>query len=813
VFDLRRLQRRGAATSLLTPLAIRQPLPDEGENSMHFPGFLRHTLFAPPLLLLSFLFCVPFAAASIFGTVQGVVHDPQHRPIAGAHVEIRAANSSLVLHAISRQDGSFAIPSVALGDYRILVVKEGFAEQQQTITLASDTSPVLHFELQIATVKETVHVEGTAANVNSATPTTLIDRADIALTPGADRTNSMAMITDYVPGAYMTHDMLHMRGGHQLNWQIDGVEIPNTNIASNLAAQIDPKDIDYIEVQRGSYTADVGDRTYGVFNVVPRSGFERDREAELVLNAGNFLQTNDQLNFGDHTEKFAYYASVNANRSDYGLAPPIGQVLHDADNGYGGFASLIYNKTPKDQFRLVSLAREDYFQIPFDPSTTDFEAIQFDAPYGSSQLRDGQSETDIADAVSYLHTFNASTVLQVSPFFHYNKVDYDSNPNDVPVATTYDRASTYGGAQGSIETILAHNSLQVGLYSFGQHDHYLFGAVFNDGSGTPSFNESDTTNGGVIEEYVSDNFKATSWLTLIAGLRTTQFHGEFTENEVDPRFGAAVRIPKLNWVFRGFYGRFYQPPPLLTVACETTSPPPTSGNGCAVQQYAESNAAAFAPLHGERDEEHQFGVQIPYKGWVLDADTFKNRVNNFLDHSNIGESSIYFPVTVDGALIRAWELTLRSPRLWKFGQAHVAYSNQIAEQRGNITGGLLCTDPTCDAGFDYTPVDHDQRNTLNIGFNATLPFRINASTNVYYGSGFVNGDPDPTTPYPNGYLPQHTTFDLSLGKTFTDKLSGSVTATNVANRRVLLDNSLTFGGFHYNDPREIFAEVRYRFKF
>jgi outer membrane receptor protein involved in Fe transport len=204
------------------------------------------------------------------------------------------------------------------------------------------------------------------------------------------------------------------------------------------------------------------------------------------------------------------------------------------------------------------------------------------------------------------------------------------------------------------------------------------------------------------------------------------------------------------------------------------------------------------------------------RGWLLDADTFKNRVNNFLDHSNIGDSSIYFPVTVDGALIRAWELTLRSPRLGHFGQAHVAYSNQIAEQRGNITGGLICTpigDAACDAGFHYTPVDHDQRNTLNLGFNATLPRGFTASTNVYYGSGFVNGDPNPATPYPDPYLPQHTTFDLALGKSLSENLSASVTATNVTNRRVLLDNSLTFGGFHFNDPRQLCAELRYRFKF
>ncbi len=775
---------------------------------------MRYRLPLAFAFVLSLVLPLSVAHASIFGQVHGVVHDPHHRPVAGAQIDVHSANSAFTKVATSKQDGSFSVAALPLGDYNVTVSQPGFARTSQTITLASDTSPILHFELQLGTVEQTASVSafGNTGNVNTVTPTTLVDRLDIVETPGADRTNSLAMITDYTPGAYMTHDMLHMRGGHQLNWQIDGVEIPNTNIASNLAAQIDPKDIDYIEIQRGSYTADVGDRTYGVFNVVPRTGFERDREAELVLSAGNFLQTNDQLNFGDHTGKFAYYASVNGNRSDYGLAPPIAPVFHDADNGYGGFASLIYNRTPQDQFRLISLVREDLFQIPYDPDANDFENQQ----YNSSGLRDVQHETDVAEAFSWLHTFNASTVLQISPFYHDNMVDYDSNPNDVPVATTYDRASTYGGAQVSVNTVLDRNSVQAGLYSFGQHDHYVYGLLFHDGSGTAPVHETDSTNGGVVEEYISDNYKATSWLTLIAGVRATQFRAEFAENEVDPRFGVAVRVPKLNWVFRGFYGRFYQPPPLVTVACATSTS--FSMNGCSVLTVARNSGVSFAPLHGERDEEHQFGVQIPFRGWLLDADTFKNRVNNFLDHSNVGESSIYFPVTVDGALIRAWELTLRSPRLWKFGQAHVAYSNQIAEQRGSITGGLICDPATtppgqCDAGFAYTPVDHDQRNTLNVGFNASLPWHVSASTNVYYGSGFDNGDPDSTTPYPNEYLPYNTTVDLSAGKTFSERITASVTATNVANRRVLLDNSLTFGGFHYNDPRQIYGEIRYRFHY
>ncbi len=248
---------------------------------------------------------VPFARAAELTVVRGVVHDPQHRPIAGATISLQAANSAFEITDQTNPSGEFNLSAVPLGVYIVTASQQGFDTAKQTITIASNTSPVLHFELGVAAVKQSVTVttDASATNVDSITPTTLISREDIAHTPGADRTNSMAMITDYVPGAYMTHDMLHMRGGHELSWMIDGVNIPNTNIASNIAPQIDPKDIDYLEVDRGSYRASLGDRTYGIFDVVPRSGFERNRQGELVMTLGNFYQTNDQLSLGDHSQE------------------------------------------------------------------------------------------------------------------------------------------------------------------------------------------------------------------------------------------------------------------------------------------------------------------------------------------------------------------------------------------------------------------------------------------------------------------------------------------------------------------------------
>lgn len=42
---------------------------------------------------------------------------------------------------------------------------------------------------------------------------------------------------------------------------------------------------------------------------------------------------------------------------------------------------------------------------------------------------------------------------------------------------------------------------------------------------------------------------------------------------------------------------------------------------------------------------------------------------------------------------------------------------------------------------------------------------------------------------------------------------GRFGALNVANRRVLLDNSLIFGGFHFNDLRQNLRRIRRRFHY
>ncbi len=736
-------------------------------------------------LFAVFLFIALPVFATVFGTVRGIVHDPQHRPVQDVTVTLKAKASSYVQTAQTDANGEFHFDAVPLGEYRVTASAASFAPEEQSIAVLSGTAPILHFELKLGSQTEsiTVSAEAGTAQLESITPTTLVNRLEISDTPGASRTNSLALITDYVPGSYVVHDQLHVRGGHQVTWLIDGVAIPNTNIASNLGPQVDPKDIDTMETQRGSYSADYGDRTYGIFNVAPRTGFERDNEAELVLSAGNFNQTDDQLNFGGHTNRFAYYASVNGNRTNLGLQTPTSAVIHDAANGFGGFTSLIYNADSQDQFRLVAQLRRDFYQVPFDPNDPGTQG-QF--------LRDTNHENDSFVAFSWVRTFSPGLMLTVSPFYHYNRANYQSTLQDFPSSATEDRNSKYEGGQATLSWIKNRSNLRVGLYGFSQQDGQLFGLLCHDPSQCENVDppESHSPDGRLAAVYAEEQLKATSWLTLNAGLRQTHFSGGVVENASSPRVGASLRIPKLHWVFRAFYGHFYQAPPLLTV----------SGP---LLEAANNQNLSFIPLHGERDEEHQFGVTIPFHGWTLDASNFLTRAENFFDHNSFNNSDLFFPVTIQGARINGWELTLRSPRIRNRGQVYLTYSNQLALAFGNINGGL--TDFSFGDGFAL--LDHDQRHTLHLGARYDLPFHSYASTDVYYASGFTNGDPMVR----GEHLQPHTTFDLSLGKSFGERFSVNVQALNVANRRVLLDNSFTFGGTHYLNPRELYAQVRYRF--
>src|SRR5205807_9846454 len=107
----------------------------------------------------------------------------------------KAKASEFSLTARTDDAGQFHFDAVPLGEYTVAVSDANFAADQQSVAVLSGTAPILHFELRLPTQKETVVVSADAAQTETVTPTMLVDRLQIEETPGAARTNSLAMIT------------------------------------------------------------------------------------------------------------------------------------------------------------------------------------------------------------------------------------------------------------------------------------------------------------------------------------------------------------------------------------------------------------------------------------------------------------------------------------------------------------------------------------------------------------------------------------------------------------------------------------------
>jgi outer membrane receptor protein involved in Fe transport len=737
--------------------------------NLYFRGFCR-IAFACAFL------CIGNARAEELGDLRGIVHDPQHRPVAAATITVESRTPAWARTVQSDASGEFQIDAAPPGVYQVTVTAQGFRSLQQQVEITAGKNPVLHLQLELAGVSQTVEVTSSASKLNTDTSTvqTGVTPKEIAQTPGADQTNSLAMITDFTPGAYMVHDMLHMRGGHQVNWFFDGIPVINTNIAANVAPLINPKNVEELQVERGGYSSEYGDRTYGFFNVVTPSGFERNNEAELVASAGNLYSTDDQFDLGGHTERFAYYASVDGNRSQLGLSSPVPQTIHDQESGTGDFLSLLYNPTPKDQLRWIFSSREDHYQIPNTPDQQ------------TAGIRDLDLERDYLIGFNWTHSFSEGVLFMLTPYVHLNSAQYLGGPNDTPYVLNDNNRSEYLGGRSVLQIQKKRHSAVLGVEAWGQHDNSFFQLTANPGGQALDQAEKQWANS--LSAFAEDQYKIASWLTLDLGFRLVHYGGLVNENAADPRVGAAIRIPRLHWIVRGYYAYYYQPPPLDSLA------------GPALQ-FAATQGYGFIPLNGERDIQHDFGLTIPLRSWSLEADNFHTSARNFLDHDVVGNAGIFVPLTDLGAIISGTEIAIRSPRLFNVAQLRVAYSNQIAQGIGPVTGGLLEDSPT--GNF---LLDHDQRNTASAVLSLNLPGHFWATPAYQFGSGFLNGDGP-------AHLPPHSTFDLSVGKRFGEHWSVSANAVNIGNSRYLLDTSNTFGGTHYVNPRQIYGELRYRFHF
>ena len=108
------------------------------------------------------------------------------------------------------------------------------------------------------------------------------------------------------------------------------------------------------------------------------------------------------------------------------------------------------------------------------------------------------------------------------------------------------------------------NDIQAGVYGFAQHQYNYF---FNDYTdGTPNVPPLRSASTAVSPpSFINDKFKVTPVAHLDRRAYANRHSSStISANATDPASAPLSGFRALNWVFRGFYGYFYQAPPLST---------------------------------------------------------------------------------------------------------------------------------------------------------------------------------------------------------------------------------------------------------
>src|SRR5438094_1220546 len=239
--------------------------------------------FAICLLIL-----VPYASAQkTSGTITGTLTDPSGAVVPGATVSVVNERTAAARETMTNEEGSFSLPELEAGTYRLTVNKAGFKKLAlKNVELHVADVTTLNLKMEMGAATETVMVESSPVSVNTSTG----DVSNIMLGEQVRELpingRNFVQLTTLVPGAAVGESFdnknkglfagvdISFSGSPSVDnqWTVDGAG--NNDIGSQRTILTYPS-IDGIEefkIQRNRYGPDFGGASGAQINVVTKGG-------------------------------------------------------------------------------------------------------------------------------------------------------------------------------------------------------------------------------------------------------------------------------------------------------------------------------------------------------------------------------------------------------------------------------------------------------------------------------------------------------------------------------------------------------------
>ena len=126
------------------------------------------SIFPKTALVSVCLYAGLFAQAVSTSQISGIVQDSTGLVVTGALVTLIQTDTGMTRTTTSAQDGSYVLPNLPVGPYKLQVSKEGFnAAVQSGIVLQVDTNPVINVTLKVGSVNVEIVVQASASMVET----------------------------------------------------------------------------------------------------------------------------------------------------------------------------------------------------------------------------------------------------------------------------------------------------------------------------------------------------------------------------------------------------------------------------------------------------------------------------------------------------------------------------------------------------------------------------------------------------------------------------------------------------------------------
>ena len=249
-------------------------------NHLSFQIFVRGALTG--LLLLSLMTTAAWGQSqAINGTIRGRVTDPSGAAVIGAGVTVTNVATAYSRSVTSGDDGYYVIPNLPLGNYTVLVKKEGFTTlQHQNVVLQAGTDAVIDAALKLGAVTTEVTVTSGAPIVEPARVNVgrTISETEIANLPLTSRNPYNFILFQPgvsghpnpelgIPRTINTNGQLD-----RINYQMDGMVDSQSDRHGLRLFPISGTFVKEVQTIANSFAPEFGGTTGNIYNVVTNSG-------------------------------------------------------------------------------------------------------------------------------------------------------------------------------------------------------------------------------------------------------------------------------------------------------------------------------------------------------------------------------------------------------------------------------------------------------------------------------------------------------------------------------------------------------------